>query len=365
MTDRKSALLLPAHGHAPYILGVRILQDLVEEICLPHYYGETQLKILRADFGEYADKIYFSEALDALFHPLLRDKASAPTFETFAANVNARFEEISRKLEDLLREGIPSVSLSGKTKTFTKFNFALNTGLPVFSPIQPVFFAFVGRMSAVYRLSPYQGEDALTLARNWIQVERTFAREFIPRFGSLSHLGYEAQDVVFTPPFTRPVPLDHSPIAPGSWLVVASGTGMDLERLGALAATAPVPCVAFPEAPQQLKLPRVASSAWGSPNIAAVLARSGLGTIWDAIVNEKPVGVLAARAEDDPEVYHNAKTVAWSGVGKILQEDAAPLAESLLACLENIRVWREKFLQEFKTVDGIRFTAEEIRRALS
>ncbi len=394
----KSSLLLPAHGNAPYILGAKILRAFASEICIPDYYGERQRKILMEELKDSPidfDRVFLSESLGEILKPLLRDEKITRTFHDYVSSVNENFESKSAKLRSSLLEGVEAISLNGRSKKFSRFDFALNTGLPVLSPISPVFYAFVGEMSEIYNPLSYEKKDggtiymddaAALLARIWAQVEATFERMFIPRLHSLAYLdGQKVKNdnsakIIFTPPLESPYlssnyavsALDGTPVSHGSTLVIFSGTGKDPERLYALASSSQGLCFTLQQSPNsqlpqanQKKIHRIYSSAWGNPNITSILARSGLGSVWAAVVNKKPIGVLKAFPKDDPEIYHNAQMVEWAGIGKILDDNVEPLVNALPGCLSRIEEWHETLKKEFSTIDGIQYTANELRQMLS
>lgn len=359
-----SSLLLPSHGHAPYILGVRLLRNVATEICIPEYYGKKQRRILEEEFSNDADKIFLSEELGALLKPLLRDRFFLPSFNSYALSVSKNIERISVTLKEKYLAGIDAVSLKGIKRKFTEFDFALNTGLPIFSPIEPVLFAFVGKMSALYNLSPYQSPETQSLAKIWRQVEVSFERMFVPRLNSLSYLEYDETGITFTPTFAQPYPFDNSAIPQDATLVVASGTGLALEKLLVLADSSPGPCLTLTESPSIVDLPRVPSKSWGNPNVVAVLARSGLGSIWQALLNQKPIGVITPTREEDPEIFHNVKMVQETGIGAILDVKVDPLINALPQYLSEIQKQLEIEKKEFRTIDGIKYTSGKLQDML-
>ena len=359
-----NALVLPAHGNAPYLLGVRLLRNVADCICLPDFYGDAQRSILREEFPADADRIFLSGELGALLRPLLLDRASTPDIDSFSRSVRENVDAISKSLETLCRDGLSAVSLNNETRTFPRFDLALNTGLPVHAPTRPAFFAFVGKMSAIYELSPYQSADILALAQTWKQIEASFERMFIPRLNSLSYLDYDQSGITFTPPFARPYPHDDTALPQGSALVIASGTGLDVEKLLQLTASHPAHYVTLSDSPAQVPFARVPSGVWGNGSLSAVLARSGFGSIWQAMVNQKPIGVIRPRPQDDPEVFHNAQVVEWSGIGRILDDNAAPLFESLPRFTSAIRGQLDVEMEQFQTVDGIAYTSADLRRRM-
>lgn len=360
-----NALVLPAHGHAPYLLGVRLLQNVVDEILLPDYYGDTQRKILLEEFPADADRIFLSGEAGSLLQPLLLDQALAPDINSFSRSVHLNARPISAALEEMCRDGVESVSLTGIKKKFSRFDLALNTGLPVFSPVKRTFFAFVGKMSAIYDCSPYQSEDIKSLAGIWKEIESAFEKTFVPRLNSLAYLEYDANGLTFTPPFARPYPVDNAAIPSGATLVIASGTGLDVEKLLQLTASHPSNYVTLNDSPAQVPFARLPSASWGNPNIVAVLARSGFGSIWQALVNQKPIGVIRPRPQDDPEVFHNSKTVEWAGIGMTLDGNVTPLVDGLPRFSANLAAQMEMNIGMFGTLDGIEYASAQLTRCLS
>jgi len=122
--------------------------------------------------------------------------------------------------------------------------------------------------------------------------------------------------------------------------------------------------VTLNDSPTQVPFDRIPSTSWGNPNIVAVLARSGFGSIWQALVNQKPIGVIRPRPQDDPEVFHNAKVVEWAGIGTILDDDMKPLLEALPSFLSNIQRHLKLDDDMFGTMDGIEYTSAEIKRSI-
>lgn len=360
-----NALVLPAHGNAPYLLGVRLLRNVADEILLPDFYGDIQRRILREEFPADADRIFLSGELGSLLQPLLLDQALTPDIAAFSRSVRENVDAISTALAALCRNGLSATSLNNQTKRFSRFDLALNTGLPIHAPVRPVFYAFVGKMSAIYELSPHQSADILALAETWKQIEASFERMFIPRLNSLSYLDYDHSGITFTPPFARPYPPDETNLPQGSALVIASGTGLDVEKLLQLASSHPTHYVTLNDSPSQVPFARVPSTVWGNGSLSAVLARSGFGSIWQAMVNQKPIGVIRPRPQDDPEVFHNAQVVEWSGIGRILDDDAAPLFESMPRYASAIQGQLNIEMEQFDTIDGIAYTSADLRRRMN
>jgi len=383
----KSALLLPAHGHAPYLIGTRLLRNLAIDICIPEYYGEKQRDILRHEFPGATGRIFLSESMGRDLKPLLLGTEGRPKlvdsagqdnsldFDLYASDVDTHAESISSNLETMLQKGIEAIALDGTRKRFTQFDFTLNTGLPVYSPVRDAFYAFVGKMSEIYRLSPYQSPGIKSLTAKWKNIESSFNRNgmFIPRLHSLyERKDFDATGIRFTPPFAQPYPPNHddtSRIPSGSILVIASGTGIDVPKLVQIMAASPGSYVTLEESPPEFDeycgKDRVSSKAWGNPNIVAVLARSGLGSIWQAILNQKPVGVVAPDAKIDPEVFHNAQMVEKAGIGKILTENVAPLTDALPKYQSEIRRQLKEEVANFSTSDGIEYTSAALKELLS
>jgi hypothetical protein len=381
-----SSLVLPAHGNAPYLIGINLLRDVTTDICIPEYYGDKQLKILKKEFPDKVENIFLSKKMGRLLKPLLRYKTDS--FNTYALNVRENVERVSKTLEANYREGIDATSLSGTRKRFSKFDIALNTGLPIISPVEPVFFAFVGKMSAIYDYDLLRRQSDKTtfqhnvafqrnvafLSETWREIEKSFNGMFIPRLNSLYKLEeyYDRTGITFTPPFAQRYQPYNTSIRHGSILIVTSGARLDdEEKLRSLVASSPSPYVRLSESRPitGLSLPRVDSKSWGNSNIVAVLARGGFGTIWQALINQKPIGILKAIPEDDPEIFHNAKTVEDAHIGKILDTKMDSLTGNLPQYLFAIQTLLEKMKEEFPELevekfDGFKFTSHSLLEAL-
>ena len=258
-----SSLVLPAHGNAPYLIGIKLLRAVTTDICLPEYY-DNQRSILKDEFSDIAERIFLSKEMGTLLNPLLRDKDTSLEFNRYVSNVRQHIDDISKTMEANYREGIDAISLSGTRKKFSKFDVALNTGLPIFfAPPVPVFFAFVGKMSAIYDYNllhkrlPTQSfnatfrNDLTFLAETWREIEKSFSGMFIPRLNSLYKLEeyYDRTGITFTPPFAQPYDApDNTSIPHGSILIVTSGTRLDDEdKLRSLVASSPSPYVTLSE----------------------------------------------------------------------------------------------------------------------
>lgn len=368
-----SVLLLPSHGHAPYLLGVNLLRNLEVDICVPHYYGERQREILKDEFSKKTniDRIFLSRDLGLLFKSLLSDKDNAPTFNEYSKNVRSEYEAIGNELGRILTKGVDAISLSGKDKRFLNFDFAVNTGLPVCSPVKPTIYAFVGKMSEIYRRAPKETNHTESLAKVWDEVESSFTHWFVPRLNSLWYLKYQEKVINETPSLESPTHVNHDDLVqPNSILVVSSGTDKGVPELKELIASAPkkYTFITLDESNdvfKELNLRGYSPRVWGNPNVIAVLARSGFGTIWKALVNEKPIGVIKAPIEDDPEIYHNAQVVRMSGIGTMLDNNLDPLIDALPQYLSKIQEQLEIDKKTFKKIDGIKYTSDELRKIIS
>jgi hypothetical protein len=371
----KSFLLLPSHGHAPYLLGVNLLRNLDVDICVPHYYGERQQQVLRDELRldtrtQVADRVFLSEGLGSLLGRLLRGKSYSPTFDSYIQNVTTHFDEINRDLKQRCKNGIEAISLSGIKKTFSRFDFCLNTGLPVLSREQPVVYAFVGKMSEIYRLSTYQNRYMGELVEIWRKVESSFEHMFIPRLNSLYKTEYDHSGITNTPSLESRTDLDINEaryVPQNSILVVTSGTDEGKDKLANLIASSPkvYNFIKLSESSIENDLQVFPPSVWGHPNVVAVIARSGFGTIWKALLNQKPIGIINTPPEDDPEIYQNAQAVKASGIGTILDTNLDPLIDGLPQYISKIQEQLEADRKIFNETDGIKYTSDRLKQLLS
>ncbi|MBI3273163.1 MAG: hypothetical protein HYZ53_29505 [Planctomycetes bacterium] len=357
---RLPVLVLPSHGHAPYLLGAAVALGGGHAVCLPEFYGATQRGILREEFRGREHLVWTSSELGRILEPLLFDARRHSSFQEFAAAMVQRVDGIERDLAELLRCGVPATSLTGEHRLLKRFEYVLNCGLPLAADVAPVYFVFAAKMSELYRCTQGAHPGLVTLETRWRAIEGTFSGLFVPRLNSLSYTQSEDAGVTFTPPFATPMPIPRAGLDRPSLLLVASGTGWRLEEMLRLARSGDLPFVTLPSAPPCLQFPRVSAGIYGDRQLLGVVARCGLGAVWRAVVNEKPLGTLVAGEDEDPEIQHNIRSVVALGVGVLLSESIQPLLDGAARCREAARRFLADCDREFGTLGGLAFVASRL-----
>lgn len=344
----KSVLLLTNHGNEPYLLGISVaLKSGAEFICVPHYYHgrknePDQKRIIQEEFKEDHQKIFLSQKLGDILSHLLRsvnDNLGYPQYvEKIYKNRNGEFgiNHVFSKLEKCIAKGLCTSSISPestkKTFRYNDFEFALNIGLPIDSPINPTYYIFTALMSQVYR-TPLDkfSENILykfsNLADYWEEIEAKFTKSFIPRLHALSHSSISYPNTVQTPPLADYIQpsLNKSEILKGdSVLIIPSATGNDNSKIENLLLTSKSKLHWVSYSPKVKHVKRVKTSVFADKSLMAVISRGGWGTVWKCLIHTKPMGLFSTSFLDDPEIAHTIKTLLSFNIGFLIE----PLLES-------------------------------------
>jgi hypothetical protein len=381
-------LAITSHGNAPYLMVVRVARALGNRpVVIPWYYGKPQHRILREEISEGLDTIFLSKELGDLFWPLLLDVKNGMTFAEFAqkvsdpANPNGVMT-IENRLADLLKAGIPAVSLDGTiTKRFYPADFVgvLNTTLPLRVSLPNHSFFFTALMSDLYGTGPDGEDDSATqravqdlqpYSRLWKQAEDTFDIKFTPRINALSYRVEEAKGVILTPPLAFERPEVHGLKYP-SVLFSPSGTRTDVEKLHSIATFIPSKYKKlvmtgirsendFPIREYQ----RVFAKTFADPFLKCVISRGGWGTIWECLLNLKPLVAVRTTFVEDPEMGHTQKALQQLGLAILWNDPDDPfLNEEMLgriqSAMEKERQMDDDLFGKFSR-DGYQFMAEHI-----
>jgi hypothetical protein len=381
-------LAITSHGNAPYLMVARVARALGNRpVVIPWYYGETQRRILREEIPDGMNTIFLSKELGDLFWPLLLDAKNGGEFTQFAQKVSDPVNPngvvaIENRLAGLLKEGIPAVSLDGSIRRKfypSDFNGVLNTTLPLRVSLPNHSFFFTALMSGVYGTAPDGEDDPLTrravqdlqfYARLWKQAEDTFDIKFTPRINALSYREEKADGVILTPPLAIERPTVHGLKSP-SVLFSPSGTRTDVEKLNAVASQIPAEYqklvttgfrseADFPGGEYQ----RVYADSYADPHLKCVIARGGWGTIWECLMNLKPLVVVRTTFIEDPEMGHTQKVLQQLGLAILWNGPDDPfLNEEMLGriqrAMQKERDTDDELFGRFSR-DGYQFIAEHI-----
>jgi hypothetical protein len=382
-------LAITSHGNAPYLMASRFAKALGNSpVVIPHYYGDTQISILRDEIPEMSGRIFLSTKLGKLFKPLLLDAEKGLRFTEFGALLVKddnpfSVRAIENMLVKLLDEGIPATSLDGvEDKRFYRSDFSatINTTLPIRVNLPRSYFFFTAKMSDLYGLPPAGDnsvdtmsavDDLLPYAKLWAEVEDTFDIEFIPRINAFSYRqNYLAPKVIHTPPFAFARPVVNL-LSRESILIVPSGTRTDLGKLHQIAESIPPEYDRlilgsmgsnrdFPENIYRY----VGANVFGDPKLIGVISRGGWGTIWECLANIKPDALASTTFVEDPEMGHTQKTMEKLGLAEIINGSAASFLKEEIREKIVVKMNKEKEIdiQQFGPYanDGYGYIASKI-----
>jgi hypothetical protein len=266
------------------------------------------------------------------------------------------------------------------------FSFVLNITLPIRTRIRPVISLFTGVMSKVYGTAAEEHpsaddlrfiEETRPYAELWEEVEDQFDLAFIPRIHTLSHSGKTLPGVLLTPPLAVPEPEPADPMDRQSVLILPSGTRTDISRLRKMAETVPADrfdLVTLNGIRKETDFPapqfkRVKPDIYGDSMLTGVISRGGWGTMWQCMVNLKPIGVVTSTLRDDPEMAHTIATLRATGLGVELRNSALDLLNQpvLSRIKDRLTAMQAEDRQIFGSdaLDGYGFVAKEIERHFS
>ncbi|MFA6410506.1 MAG: hypothetical protein WCW26_02950 [Candidatus Buchananbacteria bacterium] len=106
---------------------------------------------------------------------------------------------------------------------------------------------------------------------------------------------------------------------------------------------------------------KISPQILGNKNILLHFARSGWGSIWLSQFTNTPFIALVYEKNDDPEIYYNNLCLEKTGLGKIYS--GQPLAELLKFKDQyetKVSEINQYLLDQYKTLDGISYTAQKI-----
>lgn len=387
-------LALTSHGNAPYLMTANLAERLgADAVVIPQYYGSTQKQILLENAGRFAGHIFLSPEIGDLFRPLLLEEQPGRRFIHLAQNAvdptnphNAW--TIEENLVRLFERGITVPSLDGtQTRTFrwADFTLTLNITLPLRVPIRPVVSLFTAVMSHVYSTPPSDHptsseirflKETQAFAGLWERAEEQFELAFIPRIHALSHTDTTETNVILTPPLAAPEIAIPTQTDRPAVLILPSGTRTDITRLRAISDTVPndrYNLVTLNGLRKEADFPaprfkRVKPGVFGDQNLVGVFSRGGWGTIWQCMVNTKPIGVVISSLEDDPEMAHTIATLRMTGLGVELRNSAMDLLDEpvLARVLDQMTAMQAEDQRIFGSdaLDGFGFVAKEIQRRL-
>jgi hypothetical protein len=386
----RAVLAITSHGNAPYLMAARLSFELGGcSLVMPDYYGQRQTDILRLELPECGRFVFLSKELGDLLWPLLLDVKNGSTFTEFCERLSdpaspTGIQSIENRLNRMLRDGFAAVSLDGaQSRRFERDDFTgvLNLAQPLLVDLPHQVFLFTSMMSEVYGTpvgdQADEAEVELAARQNgyaslWKRMEEGSELRFIPRIHACAYRHKMYGGVIHTPPLS--VRRNEQHILSGKGVLFSpSGTGTDAEKLENLAAKLPeqyTKCVlAGSQAAGHFPLDiyrLVPADIYGDPNLAAVAARGGWGTIWECLMHAIPLLAVHTTFTEDPEIGHTQRTLAQYGLAQVWDGSTNPeLNEETLAGIRaNMLAERKKDEVLFgrDCSNGYAFIADELKK---
>lgn len=385
----KALLAITSHGNAPYLMAGRVAKALGNRpVVIPHYYGVAQHRILMEEIPGCQKSIYLSKELGDILWPLLLDVKNGFSFAEFAERLADPSNPdgilaVEKRVNSLIEEGIPGISLDGKTtKRFQQNDFSgvLISAQPIRVHLPNQYFFFTSLLSDLYGSAPEsEMDEAVTgtverqqgFARLWKRAEDGCDLRFIPRINAFSYRENEVEGIIATPPLSfirEPMTKEqHEGV-----LFSPSGTGTDVDKLLALARKIPgryqkyiLPGMRKADDFPAQEFRRTTAESYADPMMKCVIARGGWGTIWECEMNAKPLLVVRTSYLEDPEMGHTQKALEHLGIAAIWEGPDDPfLNEEKLGRIQS-RLFEErekdKALFGEGARDGFGFIARKIK----
>lgn len=344
-----------AHGNEPYILAATIGSALGDTI-IPLLYPEKQESILKRWIGN-SENIYLDEGSGRILSRI----TFRGNYRDYFGRVLTNGKNVVSDLSDYLRD-FEAVSLAGKRKRFSRPDIELNVGFPIILPNIKSFYIFPGPISEYARSSPVNVEELDEFVELAKEAEAKHEIIFIPAVNSFSYKNRKpVEREVSTPPLKRKGSHE-SPIEKGIFATLPGSLVLENE----LKETVEKSKMKIYHLPQD-NLPGEVVNTHEiifNPNIVAVLARAGWGTLWMCQAAEKPIIAPAWKPTDDPEIYHNNKTVEALGLGVVYEKFSEDIIRDAATKTGKIKSLNKQLFKTFGTLDGITFVQEKIKERL-
>ncbi len=386
-------LVNPAHGNEPFIMGAAFARDASDKlvkagferprIVISHLYGDNQKRILLEENEDDPSMLF----LDQEFGNIMR----GITYEDgdFGGNLKkiiAHYDEVEALLDQRFSRDSDEFSarsiVDGSEQTFSPKNviFSIEPAgvVSVQAPLR--YFAFPILVSEI--LSAVKEEslgfsesDLAHVINRMLKVEARYAHAFVPYVNPMSYKYAEdltaqpekigERGVIYTPAMKRVFPEATGKVSDKGVYVMFSGTNSAIEISREVAQVAREAGLAVYSPPWVNVEGAVKAKPDTIPdrNIMAIIARSGWGTGWQAMNQEKPLLATPYAPGDDPEIYFNNKTIEALKIGRALRAEDMT-AQRLMEIIESLSIGtatlNQQIKERFGTNDGIDFVSSAI-----
>lgn len=407
----------PAGGNGAHILGIdaalRVNELRISERLLPYdivvpVISQGQAAILHDEYGQQpgAESIVVDDVSAEILRPLLESQGD---FARHIGVIARQHAAVQRDLNNRFGTNAAPTTmhrlLSGEAVTIDPENIAavFNAGgraaieapgknIFMFPTLLSELIAATRSEAGTFSFSEADMEQArLTMRR----VEGINDLVFEPLINTLSHrhlgpgpasvdsvfeqllaqpkeLDGNAKSRIHTPPMKAVLPTEYLPeVTEEGVFAMASGTDQALEATILAAKKAGLTVYTNPWTPTEVRdVERISPRALRDPRILALFGRAGWGSGWLAL-NRGDTGlpwfVAPYHPGDDPEMWHNNRTVESTGIGEVVhpeQFSASQLREKIDSYSRRIAELGDLTEQEFGTRHGIDFMAHKIVKHL-
>jgi len=348
-----------SHGNEPYVLAANVGISL-GDVIIPQIYHEKQRQILKRWFGSNP-RIYLDRRGGNILRPLLFDG----DYASYINRVVRYKKALKRKLERHLKN-FEAVSLTGEKKSFANPDVELNIGSPFRTSARQSFYIFPGLLSEYAENCPVKVENIGAFIDFARENEAGHEKIFIPEINSFSYRKRKPKkNEISTPPLKRKG--NHKERINQAILVTLPGAATPHSELIGLAGDIQKYGFDTYRLAEDTKLHGKVAETHEiifNPNLKAVLARAGWGTLWLCQVAEKPIITPCWKQTDDPEIYHNNLTIKELGLGVVYKNFGGKVIAEALSKVGKIKELNKGLFDKFGTLDGISFVQQKIKEML-
>lgn len=249
----------------------------------------------------------------------------------------------------------------------------------------PIYATSIGLLSGILEhiaeINPlYNSPEMHKLLQSCIceakEVESSADVMFVAEPSAMSYLGKPSgKNIAEMPPYMAEFSRSTECMEQGIYINI-SGIGVVQERIISLAESFADAgyLVYYPESygrtikgGKKISAVSDGKSIFSNPAIIACAGRLGWGSVWEAAMNGKPFITYAYGWEEDPEMHHNAKTLAKLGLGMTANpgEDIKCVMKEALALKPGISRYASSLMKKYGTLNGMEYAAREISRRLA
>lgn len=351
----KTIITYSAHGHGPYLMAAGIGRELgfaivngfprfrdIQEAVLKKWYGNDSNIFIDNGSGDILSRIDFFG-----------------NYRDFVKRNLSYGEDVREELRDYVR-GFDAVSLTGKKKTFKNPSIRISVGARFVPEPEKTFFAFPALTSQVANWSPFGFKRLHEFASVAQKEEKSYKIIFMPEPNAFSYTRRKKLPrEISVPPLTHAL---KSNIRLRKSVFYNLSGATDLQDSRVIDAARQTQLQLYKsigsEGPGLPKGPEVVFNK----SCMAQVARSGWGTIWMCILARKPIITPAFVANDDPEMFHNQKTIEKLDIGVVFKKINHSVMENAIGKVASIKKVRTSLLRKYGTLNGLHYVAAEIRR---